>query len=358
MHVLQLTPYPPPEGGISRNALAIRDELRANGHRCSIIATAKSSRVMPEADVYHPRSAVELVKLLAKIGFDVLHVHVGGDVPPRVLAFLATCAAFGRGKCVLTFHSGGYALQHADAAKPLSFPALVFRKYRKIIVVNSLMLQMFERFGVKKDRLHLIAPFVHQSPDNSIELPVKLKEFVEKHQPFLLTVCLLEDTYDLFMQIDALEKVLEKSLDAGLMIVGSGSLETRLKAAIAAKPYADKIFLTGDVAHPITLHLINRADVLLRTTLFDGDAIAVREALFLETPVIATDNKMRPDGVNLIPMHDANALVEAIGNLSKQKKLIKTEKPADRRNIAEVLKVYEEITGANFMGNQAATERN
>ena len=352
MHVLQLAPYPPPEGGISRNALAIRDELRTNGHRCSIIATAKSSRVTPEPDVYHPRSAVELVKLLAKIRFDVLHVHVGGDIPTRILAFLATCAAFGRKKSVLTFHSGGYAIEHADTAKPLSLAALVFKKYRKIIAVNPLMIQMFERFEVEKERLHLIAPFVHQTPDQSFELSAKLKEFAEKHQPFLLTVCLLEDAYDLFMQIDALEKVLERLPAAGLMIVGSGSLEDRLRAAIAGKPYADRIFLTGDVEHPITLHLIGRADVLLRTTLFDGDAIAVREALFLETSVVATDNEMRPDGVHLIPMHDPDALVEAIESLSKQPRKSKIEKSADRRNVVEVLKVYEELTGVDFTGSR------
>ena len=38
MHVLQLGPYPPPEGGISRNMLAIRDELLKRGDRCTIIA--------------------------------------------------------------------------------------------------------------------------------------------------------------------------------------------------------------------------------------------------------------------------------------------------------------------------------
>jgi glycosyltransferase involved in cell wall biosynthesis len=54
-----------------------------------------------------------------------------------------------------------------------------------------------------------------------------------------------------------------------------------LKQAIASKNYSDRIFLTGDVEHKIVLHLIKKADILLRTTKFDGDAIAVREALFL-----------------------------------------------------------------------------
>ena len=107
------------------------------------------------------------------------------------------------------------------------------------------------------------------------------------------------------------------------MIVGSGSLENDLKTAIASKKYADKIFLAGDVEHQITLHLIKKADILLRTTKFDGDAIAVREALFLETPVIATDNRMRPEGVNLIPIHDADALVKTIEKIAGSEKKIK-----------------------------------
>lgn len=343
MTVLQLTPYPPPEGGISRNALAIRDELRDNDHRCLIIATAKTDKISDTPDVYFPRTAAQLIKLLNNLEYDVLHVHIGGDVTKRILAFLAVCAFFGRGKSVLTLHSGGYAVENVETAKSFSPAGAIFRRFTKIIAVNALMMRMFEKFGVENERLHLIPPFVHRRPDAAIEIPPRLKQFAEQHQPFLLTVCQLEDTYDLFMQIDALEKVLEKLPHAGLMIVGSGSLETALKAAIAGKSYAEKVFLTGDVPHPVVLHLINRADILLRTTKFDGDAIAVREALFLDTPVIATDNKMRPDAVNLIPIGDAAALTAMIEKLAKQQRQPKIEKPADKSNVAAVLRIYQEI---------------
>ena len=93
------------------------------------------------------------------------------------------------------------------------------------------------------------------------------------------------------------------------MIVGSGSLEADLIESIASKPYRDDVFLAGDVPHPITLHLVNQADILLRTTRFDGDAISIREALFLGTPVIATDNQMRPDGLHLIAIADKPAIL-------------------------------------------------
>lgn len=347
MHVLQLGPYPPPQGGISRNMLAIRDELLANGHECSIIATAKSSSVTLEDNVYRPGSPSELIKLLKKLHYDILHVHIGGDVTPRILAFLAVCAFFGRGKSVLTLHSGGYAVEKIKKANKFSRDAFVFRMFRRVIGVNSLMLELFEKFGVKSENRYLIYPFVLQNPDKSVEIPQNLKEFAEKHKPFLLAVCLLEDTYDLFIQIDAMEKVLENFPQAGLLIVGSGMLEADLKHAIAAKKYADRIFLAGDVEHRVTLHLIKKASILLRTTKFDGDAIAVREALFLGTRVIATDTGMRPEGVELIPIHDQSALAESIEKLARNLPGSKTEKPDDRSNIAEVLEVYEEIYAKN-----------
>lgn len=344
MHVLQLGPYPPPEGGISRNMLAIRDELIKNGHECSIIATAKSSEIKPEPNVYHPRTPSEFIKLLKSLKYDILHVHHGGELPFRVFVFLTICVFFGRGKSILTFHSGGYAVKNIKTANYFSRDGFIFRQFRKIIAVNSLMVEMFEKFGVKKERIEMIFPFILKNPDKSVEIPNKLKEFAEKHSPFLLAVCLLEDTYDLFLQIDALEKVLEKLPNTGLMIVGSGSLETDLKSAIASKSYADRIFLAGNVENKITLHLIKKADILLRTTKFDGDAIAIREALFLETNVIATDNKMRPEGVHLIPIHDENALAEKIIEVAEKGKFPRTEKADDTSNIEAVLKVYEEIS--------------
>ncbi len=145
------------------------------------------------------------------------------------------------------------------------------------------------------------------------------------------------------MQIDAMEKVLEKFSKTGLMIIGSGSLENQLKEAIAAKSYSSQICLANDVHHTNTLHLINDCDILLRTTKFDGDAISIREALHLETAVIATDNGMRPAGVKLIPKQNQEKLVEAIYEVAGREKPKKSPKPDDRKNIEAVLNLYREI---------------
>ena len=141
-----------------------------------------------------------------------------------------------------------------------------------------------------------------QPPDRSLPLPERLAAFLSAHSPALLTVGLLEPEYDL---ADADRRDGRNSASdiprAGLLIVGAGSLEESLRAQIASTPYRDHVLLYGDMPHAVTLRATLECDVLLRTTLYDGDSVSVREALYIGTPVIATDNGMRPEGVHLIP---------------------------------------------------------
>lgn len=346
MRVLQLGPYPPPRGGITSNMLAIRAELLAAGHHCSIVATSKSSLIVPEPDVYHPGGALALLKLLYTLEFDVLHIHVGGEIPPRVLALIFLCTARARGRCVMTLHSGGYPLsEEGKNARPNGIRGFIFRRLERIVTVNKMMFEMFERYGVKRENIRTILPFSNELPDKSVEIPPELKDFAARHRPFLFSASLLEEEYGLPLQIEALGEVLKEFPQAGLMLAGSGSLENRLREIVREKPYADHIMLAGDLDHNIVLNLTDECDLMLRTTRYDGDAISVREALFLETPVIATDNGMRPDGVHLIPVGDVNALANSIKLIAGREKPPKTRKAEDKSNIRSVIDLYEEIAG-------------
>jgi glycosyltransferase involved in cell wall biosynthesis len=274
-----------------------------------------------------------------------LHLHVGGNITKRVMALAFFCSLFGKGRKILSFHSGGYpSTIEGKAAKRNSLRGHVFRRFERVIAVNPTIVEVFARYGLDPEKVDVIYPFVHRTPDPRVEIPPELRAFADKHKPFLLTVGLLEPEYDLLMQIDAIEKVLRTSPAVGLMIVGSGSLQSALRDSIDSKTYKENIFLAGDVEHGVTLHLINQCDALLRTTLFDGDAISVREALFLETPVIATDNGMRPKGVQTIPIHDENALIEQMKRLRKRWREKKSDKERDYSNIDAVLGLYDGLS--------------
>ncbi len=340
---MQLGPYPPPRGGVQTNMLAIRDELKRQNFDCSIISITRSKARKTEPNVFHPQNPLDFLRLLFRVKYDILHLHIGGELPFRVLMLIAICAVHARGKAVMTFHSGGYTIKKHHTAGFWTLRGFIFRRLSKIIVVNNLMIKMFVRFGVKHENIKLIPPFVLRRPNPETEIPAKFQKFWAEHEKVLLTVGLLEEHYDLEMQIEALENILHKFPKTGLVIVGSGELEDDLRELIHSKSYAENILLAGDTDHEIVLHLIENADVLLRTTIFDGDAISIREAIFLGTPVIATDNGMRPREVRLIPKHDQNALTAEVVKQFDCGKNIEKSNEDGWKFIRKVIKVYKNL---------------
>jgi len=311
MRVLQLGPYPPPHGGVQTNLVAIRQFLKTRGDWSGVINLTRHRKPAAD-DVYYPRSAFETLWLLLKLRYEIIHLHIGGDVSPRLLALSLVCCSIPGKKAVLTFHSGGYPASKAGrTAHPRTLRGFVLRRFDAIIAVNREIAAMLQRFGVAGGRIHTICPFAAPALETAA-LPDRLQSFFQSHSPVFLTVGLLEPEYDLPLQIELMGRIRETFPGAGLVIAGSGSLEDALRRHIAGTPYSTDVMLYGDMPHAVTLRAMAECDVLLRTTLYDGDSVAVREALALGTPVVATDNGMRPAGIHLIPPRDPQALTGAI----------------------------------------------
>lgn len=344
MRVVQLGAYPPPHGGLQTNVVAIRRYLLDHGHACSVINLTRNRDSRAE-NLYHPTNPLQVIKLLLSLKYDILHLHYGGELSLRLLLLYLFCSLVPGKKTVLTCHSGGYAsTTEAQRAQRWSFRGFVFRRFDRIIAVNRQLCQVFHRFGVPDTRVRLIFPHAIKAPDVHHNLPDHIRDFFDKHQPHLLTVGLLEKEYDLPLQIDVMERVLLAWPRAGLAIIGSGSLRDEIETRIRSKPYADRILLCNDVEHADTLCAIRDCDVLLRTTLYDGDAISVREALHLGTPVIATDNGMRPEGVHLIQTRDADELYTTLDQLLRfptARPVVATASGED--NIQAVVDLYQEL---------------
>jgi len=345
MRVLQLGPYPPPHGGVQSNLVAIRTFLLKRNIPCAVINITRHRKADAD-DVYYPKTSLDLLRLLFRLDYDIIHLHLGGMLTKRLLGLSLVCCLMPRSKAVLTFHSGGYpSSPQGRKDHPASFTGFVFRRFDRLIAVNPAIFEFFQKLGVRADRRRLIYP--HSFSDDRSEseaLPQDLAGFLESHSPALISVGLLEPEYDLALQIAVLDRVREEFPRAGLVMIGSGSLEAELRAQIAARPYASHLLLCGDVPHKVALQAISRSDVMLRTTLYDGDAVSVREALYFGTPVIASDNGMRPPGVRLVPSADLDALSDAI----REALSVQTEKgfrtaSVDETNIEAVFQTYHEL---------------
>jgi glycogen synthase len=348
--VLQLGSIPPPHGGVQSNVSALRERLRERGDQCQVIAITRSSEIVPNENEFHPRSSSELLRLLLRLDYDILHLHLGGNFRLRLAALAAVCGRMPNCKTVLTFHSGGFAsTREGQTANPFSMHGFGSRSFDRIVAVNAEIVGLFERYGVRSEKIAVVPASVLKQPNENVEIPAPLLNFIENHSPVLLSVGLLETHYDLPLQIQVLKMVRRDFPNAGLLMIGSGGEEASLRREIAATDYAEHIALPGDVDHEIVLHLIKRADVLLRTTVYDGDAISVREALFLGTPVVATDNQMRPDNIKLIEIGNLNQLHAAVVGTLREGKTPQTATGDGWQNIDAVLKIYDELLnlGAN-----------
>lgn len=329
------------------NLKAIRDHLLARGDSCEVINITRHRRA--DADgVYYPDSAAGVLKLLARLRYDVVHLHVGGSLPPRVVAMIAACGMLPRARAVLTLHSGGFPESpEGKAARRRSALGIALRSLDAVIGVNPALVALFERLGVAPERARLILPHsVSVGALQGAALSPPLADFMAAHAHTLLSVGLLEPEYDLALQVRAMGTLLERHPSTGLMMIGSGSLEGELRGLVADTSYADRVLICGDVPHAETLLAITRAAALLRTTLYDGDAISVREALHVGTPVIATDNGMRPAGVRLIPIGDEAALVAAIDALlagDRAAGRTRRVEDDDDANVRAVIDLYAEL---------------
>jgi glycosyltransferase involved in cell wall biosynthesis len=247
---------------------------------------------------------------------------------------------------VLTFHSGGY--PNWEAGREVgrhSLRGFILRRLDRVIAVNTQIAEMFRRFGVADDRIHVISPYSPVSVQSDLQLPAALERFCEAHSPLLTTIGLLEPEYDLALQLSAMADIRKRHPEAGLVIIGSGGLEAELARLIASHPEGRHVLLCGDVPHALTVRVLVRSDIFLRTTHYDGDSVSVREALQLGVPVIATDNGMRPRDVHLIPASNRQALCDAIARVWAAGKRRTATAETAAEHLDEVLDLYSNLVG-------------
>jgi glycogen(starch) synthase len=346
LSVLLLGPYPPPHGGVEISLASLQDFLLQQEVYCEVINLTRH-RKAEAGGVYYPTSAMDVVRLLLKRKAEIIHMHIGGDVSWRLLGLGLVCSVLPNRKLVLTLHSGGYPSSPAGkAARPMSLRGFLFRRFDGLIGVNQELVDMFVKFGVPPAKIRLILPSSMPARVPDVALPDTIRIFFAMHNPVLLTVSGLESEYDLPAQIEALGFLRKLSPGAGLLIVGAGSLETDIRNRISATGYSDHVLLAGDVPHEVVLRIMSLSDVLLRTTLYDGDSIAVREALHFGLSVIATDNGMRPEGAILVPVADQTALCQAIRQTLDKPQMRQTSPGAETTNLRHVIDFYRQLLSA------------
>ncbi|MDP9242306.1 MAG: glycosyltransferase [Actinomycetota bacterium] len=176
----------------------------------------------------------------------------------------------------------------------------------------------------------------------------------ETGQPVILSVGRLAPQKGHRYLIRAMADVVHEYPSAQLLVAGEGHLADELKAI--ADPLGDHVHFLG-VRRDVPALLV-RADVFVFPSLWEGVGNALREAMLLGKPVVATDIPAHrgyvTDGIDglLVPPADAEALASAVLRLLREpeeaagigKRAAETAARFDiRRTTRELESVYDEV---------------
>lgn len=343
MKIVLIGDYPPPYGGISVHVQQLSRLLTQSGADCRVIDIERGTE--PKEGAIRVGGYVDFLRKLLRFssqGF-VSHIHTNGHNFKSWLAIWVTTWAgflFGR-RNVVTIHSGlmpAYSDGSGRLAKIVIRTALW--PAGKVIAVNEQIEKALLKLNVSADRMVVLPAFALGARSGS--LPERVLAWRERFQPLVTSAVYLEKEYGTELLIEACRRLAQKYPNLGCLVMGSGSEEGRLREEIRKRNLEDRVFLLGNVPHEICLSIMEKSDLFVRPTFFDGDAISVREGLALGVPTVASNVGFRPEGVFLFEAGDVSDLARQMENGLRERD---ASHQADGRaqNLVLIQGIYEKV---------------
>jgi glycosyltransferase involved in cell wall biosynthesis len=299
--------YPPPFAGEPIHVKQLADFLRDRGIAVEVLNLNRHAAPSPEYRSAASRLALMRMLFLLPDEAGVLHLHTNGHSwKSWSMITVAALATRLRGvRAILTLHSGLLPGYVATFSTPVRVVARwLLAGFERVVCVNSEIGAATESLGLSPSRIVVIPAFM--GVPESGPLAPEDRHLADVFRPLLVAVAGGEANPEegLLVVLEALRQLRQTRPAAGAVFLG-WQVGVSLPKAIEESGLSAHVACLGEVSHGRCLGLIAGADVVVRSTFVDGDAITVREALSLGVPVVASDTAFRPDGVTLFRKGDA-----------------------------------------------------
>ena len=247
----------------------------------------------------------KLKKFLKEKHFDIIQMHSGTFLYGSVAAKLAKTKAV-----VYTDH--GRALEETRMC--IMEEQFASRFVDKIIAVsNELKEHLINVVGLPQEKTGTIINGINVENFSVREKPeYLLQEFNFKQEDKIIgTTGRLDDVKDHKTLIKSFQKVLEKTPNVYLMIVGEGHLKEELDVLVENKKLKDKIIFTGN--RKDIPELLNLFDVFVLSSLSEGTSLSLLEAMASGLPAVVTN----VGGNTALIKHEVNGLVVEPKNIEQ-----------------------------------------
>jgi len=328
---LQIGPYTA-IGGVSVHIKRL-SELLAEQYSFSFID--ESPLIGTNREVYNLReiNIFEYIRLVNNT--HIIHVH-SGIWWLRCLHILV--GFLFRKKTIVTIHS----LSNLTTGFSVIITRFFLLFASKIIIVNEDISRK-----IKNKKCIVVNAFIPPNIENEKNLPNEVLDILEQNRhkkiivnnAFKLVFYNNEDLYGLDLIIDVARAVkMEKKNYKIIFVVTSKEEKLNLYehySRIITEEGLNEIISL--IPYPLSfVRLMIESDLVIRSTNTDGDALTVREAIYLNRPVIASDVISRPKGTILFQNRNSkNLFVKIKDTLNKEKKTNSNIQTNDRNAIKE-----------------------
>jgi len=317
MKVLLIGDYPPPYGGIAVQLQQLRRTLPESGIDCQVLNIGRG-REVPGPEYQAVDGQLDFLFKLFRFGRAgyLLHLFTSGE---NWKSWAATIVVGSVGRVtrvssIVTITSGRAPAYLAGAWPWVrAFARLGVRLVSAVICRTDAIARAIR--GWRATEVSVLPAFSASRLRPASRPPEAVVRFASTRRPIVVSVAILRQEYDLPTLLQAFRDLRSDYPTSGLVVVGGGEDEAKVRDLVNLWRLEESVLLAGWVAYSECLAIIREADVFVRTTLYDGDASSVREALALGIPVVATRTDFRPDGVVLAPPGDPGAVRRGIAEV-------------------------------------------
>ncbi len=215
----------------------------------------------------------QLYKAILRIKPDIIHTHLGADVYGRLAGYLANIKVI-----VSTEHN-----INKTEKKIISWlKKITNSKTAKIFAVSqAVKIDALNRYQLKADKLVVIYNGIDI---NYFKSQIKTKIKPEDKKIIIGAMGRLSPQKGFAVLIEAVKKIKSKNFE--IQIAGQGELEIQLKKQISHLGLASKVKLVGKVE---TRDFLDKIDIFVFPSLWEGLGLAALEAGAMNKPIIASD---------------------------------------------------------------------
>ena len=334
MKICLIGPFPEPVGGVSVHLDRLKIMLQS---QCSVYAVDESP--IKKESIPNLRKFDILDYFSAIYHSDVVHIH--SSIPVLRFFHIIVASYIFRKRTITTIHS-------LRVKKVSRWQKKLYSRCYKIIVVNKTY-----RKKIDSNNVVLMPAFIPPIESNK-GIPDRLKNWILEKKKNIIKIAISNayrldyydgvDIYGLDLAIE-LAKRFKKNNDPIAIVFIVSSIEKdrtefdRYASEIEENHLKNHILLIGgSIDFPA---LMKEADLVLRLTCTDGDALTIRESLWLGVSTLASDVVERPANCSLFNNRDIDSLYNNTKAIIFGDK--KTEKDNNFDYLAWYLKLYKGI---------------